>query len=282
MEVEAQGTGDIIEDVVNAAFPKDTAVEGDTETEDTETETTDEGEGSEDDGGEVDKEMKTIKKALSKKNRYIDNLRVRNRTLEAEIQKLRENKPSVGEAPEMDKFESVLDYMKAQNLHDVKTELTNQANEAKIAALEQQKQVLKQEQDMRMEQDTIELVNASPEAKSILQSSLTVINAMPQHIVDLTYEIDSPVIALYALAKEGRLQDVYHMHPHVAAAELVNAQFRGQQYLAQGSKRPQAQNFVQQVSKAPKPLESSKGSGRSNSTPIDQMSASAIKSWLNT
>ena len=49
--------------------------------------------------GEVDKEMKTIKKALNKKNRYIDNQRARIRALEAEMQNLQskfsQNKPKL-------------------------------------------------------------------------------------------------------------------------------------------------------------------------------------------
>lgn len=277
MDVEAQGTGDVIDDLVDAEIAKNADANADMEDEDEvetkETEVENQGENADDDGGEVDKEMKTIKKALSKKNRYIDNLRSRNRALEQQIQKLRETKPELGEAPKMEGFESVLDYVRAQNQHDLKTELSNQRSEMQIAALEQQKAALKIEQEERIGQETAELVSTNADAKAVLQKNLAVIQSMPKHIEELLYEVDSPSVAAYALAKEGRLEQVYNMSPQIAVAELVAAQFRGQQYLAQGQK--------QAVSKAPKPMEASKGTGKVGSTISSKTSPEKILKWLD-
>lgn len=222
--------------------------------------------------GEVDKEMKTIKKALNKKNRYIDNQRARIRALEAEMQNLQskfsQNKP---EAPVMEKFDSVLDYMKADQNFTLEQKLAEQANKQQIQALQQQQQMARQIQDQSMAEHMTEMMTTNPDVNKTIRDNAPIIQQMPDHIAALMYEIDNAPAATYALAKEGRLQDIYYMPPHVAANYLVQAEQRGMQYLQQAA-RPQPKQ-------APAPIGSLKGAGKSSQKPLSQMSPNELDKW---
>ncbi len=222
----------------------------------------------------VDKEMKTIKKALNKKNRYIDNLRARNRALQAEMQKLKASpNGSVKPPPSMDQFESVLDYVKAENAYELDKRLSEQQSQQQLSLLEQQQAAIRQQQTQAMAQDFAELSSASSEAKAILEQAMPLVGQMPDHLDELFFEIDNAAAAIYALAKEGRLQDVYYMHPHIAAAEIVQAQHRGLQYMANATRQvPQKQ--------PPKPLDGLKGRAKTSRDYKDMSPDEIVKTFI--
>ncbi len=238
----------------------------DAEISDTEVTTESEGNEAEDDGGDITKEMKTIKKALNKKNRYIDNQRQRLRNLEAEEQRLKSSSQEVKQAPQMEKFDSIIDYMKAEQSFTLDQKLAEQAQATQLSRLEAQKQIVRQEQTQAMAETMSELLNSNPDVKTVITKNSSIIQGMPPHIESLMYEIDDAPAATYALAKEGRLQDLYYMPPHIAAAHLVQAEIRGQQYLQQ-SVRPRQT--------APEPIGSLKGTGVKQKS-ISSMSADEI------
>lgn len=276
MELENEIVGEEQEVEITTEQPdadnEDSSVSENENTEDQEGEDDQSEDASNDDG--IEKEMKTIKKALNKKNRYIDNQRSRIRALEEEIQKLQSTSKQGSEnAPKMEQYDSVLDYMEAKQKHDLEQKFAEQGQQQQITALQQQQQAIRVQQEQQIEQEITELVSASPEVKSVFEKNLSVIEQMPPHIESLMYEIGDAVPAAYALAKEGRLQELYHMHPHVAAAELVQAQHRGRQYLEQSSSAPS-------ISKAPKPIASARGSG-TNTKPLEKRSPDELMKWLN-
>lgn len=213
------------------------------------------GDDTSEDGGEVDKEMKTIKKALNKKNRYIDNQRNRIHALEAEMQKLRASfTQNVPEAPNLDKFDSVLDYMKADQSYALEKKFAEQNQAQQLSALQHQQQLARQQQEQSIAENLNELITSTPDVGKTIRENAEVIQAMPDHIAALMYEIDNAPAATYALAKEGRLQDIYYMPPHIAANYLIQAEQRGLQYLQQAA-RPQPKQ-------APAPIGSLKGAGK--------------------
>lgn len=274
MELENEIVGE--EQEVNEPVESYDADDGDSGVSEDDNAEHQEGEGEQSDDASddgIDKEMKTIKKALNKKNRYIDNQRSRIRSLEGEIQKLQTSmNTGASDAPQMEQYESVLDYMEAKQKHDLEQKFAEQGQQQQLTHLQQQQMAVRQQQDQQIETEINELVDSSPEVKSVFEENLAVIEQMPPHIEALMYEVDA-VAAGYALAKEGRLQDLYSMHPHVAAAELVQAQHRGRQYLEQSSSAPS-------ISKAPKPIASARGSG-TNSKPLDKRSPDELMKWLN-
>lgn len=218
--------------------------------------------------GEIDKEMKTIKKALNKKNRYIDNQRARIRALEAEMQRLQTSySQNKTEAPNIEKFDSVLEYMKAEQNHTLDQKLAEQSQKQQLDALKQQQQIARQQQDLSVAENMSEIMASNPDVSKTIRSNAQIIQSMPDHIAALMYEIDNAPAATYALAKEGRLQDIYYMPPHIAANYLVQAEQRGLQYLQQ-SARPQPKQ-------APAPIGSLKGAGKSSKS-IGSLSADEI------
>lgn len=221
---------------------------------------------------DVDGELKTVRKALDKRNRYINNQRNKIRALETEILKMKEGfNGGNSEAPKLETFDSVIDYMDAKNNHTLDQKLAEQAHKAQLAALEQQQQMAFNQQAQEVHAQVQELLASSPEFSKVISANANVIQAMPPHVEKLMAEIDNAPAATYALAKEGRLQDLYYMPEHIAAAHLVQAEIRGQQYLQQSTKPTQ---------QAPKPIGKLGGSGKSTGKSVDDMSADELMKWL--
>ena len=242
-----------------------------TETQDNEAPEGDEG--SEEPGNDVDGELKTVRKALDKRNRYINNQRNRIRALEAELNKMKEGfgKDSPA-APDLNKFDSVIDYMKADNKHLIEQHLAEQAHKAQLAALEQQKAAVIEQRTQEVATHVQELLSSNQDFAKTVRDNAALIENMPSHVEGLMMEIDNPAAATYALAKEGRLNDLYYMPPELAAAHLVQAEIRGQQYLQQSAPK--------QTQSAPKPIGSLKGSGKSSKSYADMSAEELAKRFL--
>lgn len=266
------GENEIAGQVAEVEAPETNTAEIETEGQVAETEAPadDADDGAEDDGGQVDKELKTVRKALNKKNRYIDNQRARIRALEAEIAKVRESGPKTYEPPQMEKFESVIDYMKADQTGTIEHALAKQQHDMKMAQLQQQREMAFAQQAQGMAQQMNELITNNQDVQKVISSSVNVIQQMPAHIEQLMAEIDNAPAATYALAKEGRLQDLYHMPPNIAAAHLVQAEIRGEQYLQQTTK-PKVQ--------APAPIGKPTGAGKSSTKPLHLMTPTELDKW---
>jgi len=172
----------------------------------------------------------------------------------------------------MEQFESVLDYVKAENAYELDKRFAEQNQNQQLTELQQQQAQIRAQQDQHIEASISELVTTNAEAKQVFSQALPVIEQMPEHIQNLFYEIDNAPAAAFALAKEGRLQDLYYMNPYIAAAELVQAQQRGLQYLATSS---------QLQKQPPKPLDGLRGNGKSTGKPLHQKSPDELMKWLN-
>lgn len=224
-----------------------------------------------DDGGDISKEMKTIKKALNKKNRYIDNQRAKIRSLEAQMQQLKSQPQTKTEAPNMEKFESVLDYMKADQSYNLEQKLAEQAQQHQLANLQAQQNMVREQQEQAITEVVSEMLNSNSDFRDVVTKNAHTIQNMPPHIEALMYEIDNAPAATYALAKEGKLQDLYYMPPHLAAAHLVQAEIRGQQYLQQSTRPPK---------QAPEPIGSLKGTGKPSKTMSTMTPDEIVKRYI--
>lgn len=230
-----------------------------------------------DEGGDeteaVDKELKTVRKALEKRNRYINNQRQRIRALEDQMQKLQAGSQNKTEAPNMEKFDSVLDYMKADQSYALEQKFAEQNQQQQLEMLKQQKAMALAEQARVIEQQAVELSQSNPDFQKVISENSQVFSAMPDHINEIMTELDDGLAAAYALAKEGRLASLYSMPPQLAAAHLVQAEIRGQQYLQQAAPKTSTKQ-------PPKPIGSLKGAGKSSTKPLDQMSPNELGKWL--
>jgi hypothetical protein len=241
--------------------------------------------GDADDGATDDKanETEKLKKALKKKNRYTENLRARLRALESEHEKLKSTS-FTKEAPKMEGFESVMDYMKAENQHFLDQKFSEHNQQQQLSAVEQQKAALRAQQDQHFEAGFSEIVNSDPAIKSLMIEAMPAFQNMPKHVEEFLYEIDNAPAAVYALVKEGRLQDVFYMHPQIAAAELVAAQARGEQYLQKPVTQAVASPVIPQQTvqaTAHKPMTGVKGAGKPSTSPATLKGEKILK-WLDT
>lgn len=221
------------------------------------------------------KELETVRKALDKRNRYNNNLRQRIRTLESEKKALEESrtKNSVS-APSMDGFDSVLDYMKADNNYTLEQKLAEHAHSQKVAEIDAQKRQAIEQQTKAIETQVYALIQSNPDVQRVFQGNAEILSQMPEHVEQLMLEIDDTPAAIYALAKEGRLQDLYYMPTHIAAAHLVQAEIRGQQYLLNAQKT-KTQTVI------PEPLKSLRGTGKPTNKPLESMDSNELMKWLN-
>jgi hypothetical protein len=229
---------------------------------------------------DTEAELKTVRKALEKRNRYNNNLRQRIRALEMEVEKARSefsNKKT--DAPDLEKFDSVLDFVDAKQNYTLEQKLAEQAHKAQIAALEQQQHMAFQQQAQEIHAQVQELLNSNPDYKNVITANAAVFDAMPPHIEQMLAEMDDAPAATYALAKEGRLQSLYSMPPQLAAAHLVQAEIRGQMLLQQSAQKAPVRQ-AQQTQQAPKPIGSLSGAGKSSSKSPEDMSPDQLMSWL--
>jgi hypothetical protein len=97
--------------------------------------------------------------------------------------------------------------------------------------------------------------------------------AMPEHVARALLEADDASLALYTLAKEGRLYDLEDMSPQRVAIEIGRAEERGKSYLASQNK--------EKVTNAPAPISKSGRTTASVSTNIQKMDAKELLEWIN-
>lgn len=193
-----------------------------------------------------------------------------------------------GQSPEEPKetdFDNYGDYLRARQDYLMEQHKAGLKAETQESRFTEQQQAIRARHDAAVEAQVSELVTSYPEVKQVMAANLQVIEAMPEAVENLMYELDDPVAAGYALAKEGRLASIYTLSPTMAAAELIMAQQRGQQYLSalQGGTKPvaQAPGAVGQpvvASKTPQPLPRATGAGAGRAS-LQTMSTRELLDW---
>jgi hypothetical protein len=225
--------------------------------------------------------------AINRKTREIRKLRAQLRDVERREAELKTSAPAAPTEPSEDGFDNYGDYLKARQdwLND-KTQSGNKAQQAQDG-VSSEKQQIRSNLETVIYQETVQQVSTNPEVKQVMANPHVqqILEAMPDSINELLYEIDEPFAAIYGLIRDGRLQDIYSMSPTIAAAELINAQHRGRMYLerSKGSNTNAApagsQEYQPPVSQAPRPLAPARQTG-SPSKPLHQRSPDEIMDWL--
>lgn len=216
-----------------------------------------------------DKFPKKAVNALNRKNKQIHALRAKMRELEAHIAKASQgSQQNQVVAPREEDFDTYGEFLKAEMRHALKQEIGGMNQQQQQNQLHQQQASIRAQQDAIIEQNVRELVNAHPDVAKTLREHAHVLENMPPHIEQLFYELDDVAAASYALAKEGRLEDLYYMQPQMAIAEMVRAQERGRNYL------------TKKTSQAPKPVASVTGGG-GGSTPLGNQSVDDLMKWYH-
>ena len=213
--------------------------------------------------------------ALSKKEKTINKLKAKldeQNKLIAEFEAKRkdpESQPKI-EQLDADKYETYDDYIKA--LVEQQTTTLNHKDrfEQEEATLNQQKNAVHQEYIAAREDALAEqaqtMMAEIPDMTELLQSQGHAFDAMPDEVAQIFYEIDNAPAAAYVLAKEGKLERLGSLPVAVAAAEIVRAQDRFEQY------KPKAK----QTTNAPAPIQAAKAKGGSPTKKLEDMSTEEL------
>jgi len=89
-------------------------------------------------------------------------------------------------------------------------------------------------------------------------------NNLPPQVAQALIEAETPMLAVYALAKEGSLEALEDLSPYRISMEIGKAEIRGQQYLNQ-----------KRTTNAPPPMEAARGTGKAGKSlyemPMDEL-----------
>jgi hypothetical protein len=223
---------------------------------------------------------KKATRALERRNKKINKLRAEKAELEQKLASYANNPPpqeqqidnqSIPDGlkePQEDDFEDYAEYLKAVGKFEVEREYAT-----KEAQAQQQREVESQQQWVRQRAEQIdaraaEVVKTIPELEGLYRENQDIIEGYSNTTKMAFLEADAPEMAFYALAQEGRLEELDGMTPTKIAREIALAEIRGQKL---SKSRPQ--------SKAPAPIKKAKGTGTRRKT-LDDMSPSELLNHL--
>ena len=178
-------------------------------------------------------------------------LREENRELKARLEKLEQSlqpKPQAipDDYPKYENYDDHLEYVKAVAKYEAKQEL--KASQPKQPEVDPYK--VKRTEEIGLQAQ--EFAKKVPEYASLVSQNAQFLNAMPETVQLAFLEAEDAPMALYALMKEDRLEDLEDLSPSRIAMEIGKAEERGRAYLSAAKK----------VSTTPPPIESLKGTGR--------------------
>lgn len=206
--------------------------------------------------------------ALKRRDNAINRLKAEKRELEAQIAQFRQQKPVKEEssAPNADDYDSFDDYLAALVDYRVKGGNEQKKQEPQPTQEDVQRQVYFQNRAQEVTKRSEELATILPDFAQVRDMNADVLDALPDSIVEAGLEADDFPLALYVLAKEGKLEALAQMSPIKAARELALAETKGQQYLQR------------KQTKAPTPI-SGKVKPNPNNRGLESMSAEELMAW---
>ena len=246
----------VVSEEAPAEQPQETEVETQEETQETQTE------------APVEFPKKAVN-ALSRRDKKINKLQAQLSELQQQLHSPPAAKPETQVAngkPREEDFESYGDYLRAEIMHDVRNDQSQRDEKAQEKQLtNQQEQYVEQRRASLAEQIEVEAKNI-PDFGQVWTENADLLDELPKHIEHAFYEADNAPLAIYTLAKEGKLEELATMSPAKAAMEIGRAQIRA-------TSKPQTSN-------APAPLKSAKGTMKTDKS-LENKSASELMKWLD-
>lgn len=175
------------------------------------------------------------------------------RAVKAELAKITQPQPQPQEKPNLPKaeaFENLDDWVlaTAQALADVRAK-ENQPTPLDAEAVKRNNRI------QELANKEYEFASKAPDYERLVYlDHADLMGAMPEHIATALLEADDASLALYTLAKEGRLYDLEEMSPQRVAIEIGKAEERGKAYM-----QP-----AKTISSAPAPMKAARGNSTIN------------------
>lgn len=235
------------------------------------------------DGEDEDEDSPFPKKAtraLERRNKKINKLRAEKAELEQKLAEYANNQqpkeqqinkqstPDGLQEPQEDDYDDYAEYLKAVGKYEVRKEYADNEAQAQYRKQTESQQLWVQERAKQIDVRAAEAVKTIPELNGLYNENQDIIEGYSNATKMAFLEADAPEMAFYALAKEGRLEELDGMSPTRVAREIALAEIRGEKL---AKTRPQ--------SKAPAPIKPAKGSGTSRKT-LDDMSPSELLNHL--
>ena len=214
--------------------------------------------------------------ALSRRDRQIGKQRAELQQLHAELEKYRSqaqpqeqsNSRLPSDYPNEDNFDNYGDFLKAVARYEARQELAegSKRQQEQAQSYQEQQWVAKREQEIA---DLASEAAANiPDFGQTIAEFADVIDSFPPQLERLFLECEAPHLAIFALAKEGKLESLFQMTPYRAAMEIGRAQDRG---IALSQRKP--------ITKAPTPINSARGTGPTGKSLADMDAAEMLKRW---
>lgn len=194
--------------------------------------------------------------AISRRDKQIGKLRAEREQLMRELDGLRqkpqeirhqaEKEPNIGEFDSYDAYTRALTRWEIKQAEQQRNLQTQEAAKANETSAQEQQWV-----DQRTEHisnQVQEIIKTVPDMVQVLQEYSDVIEGFSPEVERMFLALDNAPMAVYNLAKEGKLEQLAAMPLQLAAVEI---------YQAQHKQAPVAKKVTQ----APKPITASKGSG---------------------
>jgi len=204
---------------------------------------------------------KKATRALERRNKKINKLRTQNAELErrmAELEsrsQLSEQIPNESDVaglsePQEDDFEDYATYLEAKGEYKARKEFAGKEVEAQQRREFESQQQWVQQRAKYVDDRAAEAAKTIPELDGMYRENQDIIEGYSNEAKMAFLEADAPELAFYALATEGRLEELDTMTPTKIAREIALAEIRGEKLT---KKRP--------VSNAPAPIKKPRGSG---------------------
>lgn len=223
-------------------------------------------------GDDVEESLEKLKKGNKKKLNYIRNLKERLKSVQSEYEKLKSEKIEPKQINEDEYNGTYGELIEERTLEKAMAMLGQKQQQEKLNQLESQQQQILAEQTEAMKLDAVEYGKQSADFAKVAQSNAARFEVLPPEIHNMFFELEDPLLAAYALAKEGKIEQLAFMSPYMAAAELMQAQQRGQRYLQETSKK--------QVSNAPAPVQGVRGTGKAAPSRLNEKSPDDLYKWI--
>jgi len=205
-----------------------------------------------------------LKSALARRQRAENARELRElREFKAKMEAAKQPANREPQAPNMDDFNTLEEYMDARDAFRDSAKLSAQnKNQVDPVIVQRANEAIARE---------AEFAKAAPDYSKLVGENADFFNEVGNDpkLQNAILEAENAPLALYALMKEGLIDELYNLTPTRLAAELAKAEIRGQSYLVP----------KKTISTAPQPLATAKGTGLTTK-PISSMSFEELKKDL--
>jgi len=221
---------------------------------------------------------KKILNAMSHKDRRIGKLTAKQYEAEAKIKQLEEqlatyNKPKESQQsgkPNTANFDNYEDYLQALAEYQVGEKFSESEKKRQQFEAQKNQSVYHEERIAKLEENDQAAKASFSDYDNVFSENEALAADMPEHVKQAFLEAEHPAYAFYAIAKEGKLEDMLNMSERQAIAMIARYEDKGL-----------AMSKAKQVTKAPAPMSPAKGTS-AGSKSLDAMSGDELLKWIRT